>query len=178
MVVGDDCANEVIVSLYKDGSKVYLSTNTAVNAIGGYIVHDNGNTIEISGEVTSDGDAKIVMPSAAYLEPGVIMVTVRLFAEPAQIVNGLGDGWAYKATIASFKCEVKSASTQTIVVPSLKVADGQTLIQYIDMLIAAISQANPDTYQSPVRFTEMNIASYNADSEELVIDYRVFGSET
>ena len=119
MMTGDNAANVILVELNRNGTIVRIDPGMH---IVGYFIRGDGYTTEVDGEVTENGEAKVIIPRSAYDVPGNLSIAIRMISGNTKVV------------IASANCFVNITETDSIIDPDHKIPDVQDLLQYIDEL--------------------------------------------
>lgn len=166
MMTGDDKANQIVVELHRDREPYIIPAGTK---IVGYFIRSDGYTLEISGEVTEEGNARIFIPALAYQVPGALSIAIRMFVDPYQeeqrgyysstaeefvIVNdpSVTEGpngepiiirtvtlYANKTVIATASCFVQMTETDSIIEPGHEIPD-------INDVIAKLAELDQTEY--------------------------------
>jgi len=121
MMTGDNLANQIIVELHRDRTKVEIQPGTT---IVGYFIRADGYTLEVFGDVTENGEARVNVPAAAYYVSGVLSIAVRMIENDTKIV------------IATASCFVQITETDSIIDPDHKIPDVQDVIAKLEEIDA------------------------------------------
>jgi len=113
MMTGDNLANQIIVELHRDRTRVEIPAGTT---IVGYFIRSDGYTLEVFGDVTENGEARVNIPASAYYVSGVLSIAIRM------IENGT------KIVIATASCFVQITETDSIIDPDHRIPDVQDVI--------------------------------------------------
>lgn len=119
MMTGDNLANRIIVELNRDGIHVPI---TGEPTIIGYIIRNDGYTLDIPGGVNENGDAYIDIPAIAYLVSGPLSIAIRMIEDERKMV------------IATASCYVNLTETESIIDTAHRIPDVEELLSYISIL--------------------------------------------
>lgn len=117
MMTGDDLANRVIVELNRDGTPVPITNEYQ---IVGYIIRNDGYTLDIPGEIIENGHACIDIPAIAYEVSGPLSIAIRMVSVSNKIV------------IATASCYVNTTETNAIIDTSHRIPDVEDLLTKIE----------------------------------------------
>ena len=135
MMTGDNSANQIIVELYDGFDKLNIDSDTQ---IVGYFIRSDGYTVETPGEVTEDGEAKVVIPEVAYQVPGTLSIAIRMLNDPVTVTDeesGISyQTWKSKIVIAALTCFIQVTETDAIIDPTHHIPDVQELLAFIEKL--------------------------------------------
>lgn len=136
MMTGDNAANQIVVELYRNGSKVSVPSSSK---IVGYFIRPDWYTVEYDGYINGNGEAVVNIPAAAYRKSGPLSIAVRMMDDrtetpdpdhPGQTIIEYGS----KIVIAALRCQIHTTATTAIIDPEHKIPDVQELLAYIDDL--------------------------------------------
>ena len=116
MMTGDDLANRIIVELNRDGIPVQITNEYH---IVGYIIRNDGYTLDIPGEIIENGHACVDIPSMAYEVSGPLSIAIRMVSDNNKIV------------IATASCYVNTTETNAIIDTAHRIPDVEELLSYI-----------------------------------------------
>ena len=117
----DNQGNVINVTVFDGGEPAELSGSVSAN-----IVRSDGGTVAATGGTLTDNVASITLPSAAYLVPGVVSITVKITS--SSVIT----------TIAAVVANVYQSTTDTAIDPGTIIPSVQTLIADIESARASI----------------------------------------
>lgn len=164
MVSGDDCANQIIVELYR-GRVPFMIPDpiTEGTKIVAYFIRGDGYTLETEGTV-QEGKAVVVIPALAYAVAGNLSIAIRMFLGPyteqqrgyhdiethefvivtdmsitvgphgEEIQTRTANLWRNKITIASASCYIQMSETTSIIDPGHYIPDVNDIISKMEDL--------------------------------------------
>lgn len=157
MMTGDNLANRIIVEMHRDGIPVPVPEGAS---IVGYIIRNDGYTLDIPGGVIEEGHAYIDVPNLAYAATGPLSIAIRMI---------LGE---YKIVIATATCYVNLTETNSIIDTSHRIPDVEELLSHleeIDAAQAAIVEAEAARVEAEAARVEAE-ESRQQDYEALIDD--------
>lgn len=117
MMTGDDLANRIIVELNRDGTPVPITNEYS---IVGYIIRNDGYTLDVPGEIIENGHACIDIPDLAYEVSGPLSIAIRMISSSNKIV------------IATASCYVNATETNAIIDTSHRIPDVEELLAKVE----------------------------------------------
>ena len=123
MMTGDNNANRIIVELNRDGTPVPITNEYSII---GYIIRNDGYTLDLPGQIIEDGHACIDIPAIAYEVAGPLSIAIRMISGEHKIV------------IATASCYVNMTESNAIIDTSHRIPDVEELLAHLAVIDAKI----------------------------------------